>query len=521
MAARAVVSKATREFILPPDPRVSTVVPGVREVQFKGSPHLAVPHKHDAVRFCRNLGYLVPAPISIYYDWNGSTPFKTQMITAALLTMQSRAYVLSEMGTGKTRATLFAVDYLLREGDIKNCLVVAPLSTLSQVWDREIYQYFNHLSVGVLHGDRKRRESVLAQEHQVYVINHDGPKISTLLPLLVAKQFSCVVLDELAVFRNREADRWKAMFKIVNPVPYAWGLTGSPMPNEPLDAWAQIKMLTPHRAPPSARTFKSQTMRPVTTFKWVAKPEANDIVFSAMQPGVRYKRDDCVELPPVSYIARKAPMTAEQDAAYKKIIKTCTAMFAEGEVTAANEGVLFSKLLQIAGGWVYTKDKKVVALNNRDRIDELLQVIDEADGKVIVFAEFKHAAHALQKICAVAGIDSALVTGDVTKTVRDQIFTAFQLEASPRVLIAHPKCMSHGLTLTAANHVVWYTPTTSLETYEQANARITRPGQAKKQLIIHLSGSPIERKMYKRLQEKKTLQGALLEMFETGEADGD
>ena len=519
MATRAVVAKSTREFVIPLDPRVSAVVPGTREVQYKGATMLAVPHKHDAVRFCRNLEYLVPAPISIYYDWNGDTPFKTQKITAALLTMQPRAYVLSEMGTGKTRATLFAIDYLLHEGDIKNALVVAPLSTLSQVWDREIYQYFNHLSVGVLYGDRKKREAVLKEDFDIYVINHDGPKISTLLPLLAAKQFSCVVLDELAVFRNKETDRWKAMNRIVAPAPYAWGLTGSPMPNEPLDAWAQIKMLTPHRAPPSARTFKSQTMRPVTTFKWVAKPDANDIVFAAMQPGVRYKRDDCVELPPVSYLARKVGMSPEQESVYKKIIKTCTAMFAEGEVTAANEGVLFSKLLQIAGGWVYTKDKRVVGLDNRSRVDELLQVIDEADGKVIVFAEFKHAAHALQKICAMAGIDSALVTGDTTKTVRDHVFSSFQNTDSPRVLVAHPKVMAHGLTLTAANHIVWYTPTTSLETYEQANARITRPGQTKKQLVIHLSGSPVERKMYRRLQEKRSLQGALLEMFETGEVE--
>lgn len=518
---RAVVSKKSREFLLPLDPRIEAVVPGTRHVDYKGAKMLAIPHKHDAVRFCRNLDYLVPAPISIHYDWNGSTPFKTQMITAALLTMQPRAYVLSEMGTGKTRATLFAIDYLLKEQDILNALVVAPLSTLSQVWDREIYQYFNHLSVGVLHGDRDKREKVLAEDHQIYVINHDGIKIKTLLPLLKAKQFSCVVIDELAVFRNREADRWKALFQIVNPAPYAWGLTGSPTPNEPLDAWAQIKMLTPHRAPASARTFKSQTMRPVTTFKWVAKPEANDIVFSAMQPGVRYKRDDCVELPPISYIGKKIDQSAEQDAAYKKIMKTCTLMFQEGEVTAANEGVLFSKLLQIAGGWVYTKDKAVVGLNNRPRVEALLEVIDQADGKVIVFVEFIHAAHALQKILAMAGVDSALVTGSVSKTARDGIFSDFQRLASPKVLVAHPKCMSHGLTLTSANIICWYTPTTSLETYEQANARISRPGQTKKQLIIHLSGTPVERKMYRRLQEKKTLQGALLELFETGEGDDD
>lgn len=81
------------------------------------------------------------------------------------------------------------------------------------------------------------------------------------------------------------------------------------------------------------------------------------------------------------------------------------------------------------------------------------------------------------------------------------------------MIVAHPKCMAHGLTLTAANTIIWFTPTASLETYEQACARITRPGQTRKTLIIHLTGSPIETKIYRRLREKASLQGALLDMF--------
>lgn len=512
MVARAAVLKDTKEIALPFDERLANLVTEHRVTEKKTGRYLVLPHRHDVTRLCRNLGYLVPAPINCYYDWNGDTPFKTQKTTAALLTMNRRAYVLSEMGTGKTRASLFAIDFLLRECVIDCALIVAPLSTLSQVWDREIFEYFSHLSVGILHGTQDKRMQVLSEQHDIYVINHDGPK-TAIFPRLLAKKFGAIVIDELAIFRNIN-DRWRAMYKIVKDAPYVWGMTGSPTPTEPLDAWAQCKMLTPARVPQYARDFQMKTMRQITPFKWVAKPEALDVVYAAMQPGVRFKRDDCVELPPVSYVARKITMSAEQDKVYKRLVKMLTHTFAEGEVTAANEGVLFSKLLQIAGGWVYTKDRVVVPLDNRARIDDLLEVIDQAAGKIIVFVEFIHAAQALQKIIAMAGVDSALVTGSVPPTIRNHIFSAFQLEESPRVLVAHPKCMAHGLTLTAANTIVWYTPTTSLETYEQANARITRPGQTRKQLIVHLSGTPIETKMYRRLQEKKTLQGALLEMFE-------
>jgi SNF2 family DNA or RNA helicase len=233
-----------------------------------------------------------------------------------------------------------------------------------------------------------------------------------------------------------------------------------------------------------------------------------------MQPAVRYKRDDCIELPPISYQTRECEMTKTQSEVYKRLLRILAIMFDKGEVTAANEGVLFSKLLQIASGWVYTKEKNVVSLDNRPRIEQLTEVLDEAAGKVIVFAEFTHTATAVQSILANKKYDTVLVTGGTSKGVRDTIFGDFQTAVSPRVIVAHPKCMAHGLTLTEANVICWFTPTTSLETYEQANARISRPGQIRKQLIIHLTGSPIETKLYRRLQERKSLQGALLEMFE-------
>lgn len=260
-------------------------------------------------------------------------------------------------------------------------------------------------------------------------------------------------------------------------------------------------------------------MRQVSQFRWVARDEANDIVFDAMQPAVRFKRDDCVELPPVVSLDRKVALSPQQKLVYETMMKKLRVSFAAGEVTAANEGVLFSKLLQISAGWVYTKDRRVVALPNNDRLDQLLEIIDEADGKVIVFNEFIHAAHALYELLRDHKVSCSLVTGETPAKDRSHIFNTFQNRSLPRVLVAHPRCMAHGLTLTAANVIVWFTPTTSLETYEQACARITRPGQTKKQLLIHLTGTPIETKLYRRLQQKKSLQGSLLEMFEHQETD--
>jgi len=509
---RALINSSTKEFYIPEHEQLRAFVPEARDVIVKGEQLMAVPHTTDVTRLARNLGFVVPAPIIAQYNWpTNPVPFKTQKISAALLTMNTRAYVLSEMGTGKTRAALFACDHMFQNNEIQSVLVVAPLSTLSQVWDREIFEYFPHLSVGVLHGTKKKREKILAEKHHIYVINHDGPAV--ILKALRAKRFDVVIVDEIGMFRNVKAEKWVNLFDIVNVAPYAWGMTGSPQPTAPTDAWGIAKLLTPTRAPKWKKEFQRKTMRQITQFRWIPLPDANDHVYAMLQPAVRYKRDDCVELPPVSYQTIEVEQHPSVIRVYKQLLDKLKVAFNEGQVTAANEGVLFMKLLQVACGWVYTQDRGVVSLNNAKRVDQVAELYEESAGKVIVFADFTHAAIQLHQRMLKKKINAVLVTGQTSKKHRDEIFGSFQNSTEKSMIVAHPKCMSHGLTLTEANTIIWFTPTTSLETYEQACARITRPGQTRKSLIIHLTGSPIETKIYRRLREKATLQGALLDMF--------
>jgi SNF2 family DNA or RNA helicase len=508
--ARPVISKATQEFVIPPDAALSNLVPS-RDIVFRGANCMAFPHNTDTTRLARNLGYPVPAPVLSQYVWpSDPPPFETQKVTAALLTMNSRAYVLSEMGTGKTRAALYACDHMFRNKEIKKVLVVAPLSTLTQVWDAEIFRYFNHLTTKILHGTKTKRLKALKEHAQIYIINHDG--LSVIRQALIDEQFDVVIIDELAAFRNKSTTKWKNMRAVCHASHYVWGLTGSPTPNEPPDAWGLAMLLTPARAPKAKREFVRKTMTQITQFKWIAKPDANDHVYDMLQPAVRFRRDDCMELPPTSYKTIKIPMSKQLKDTYENMIKKLRLAFQEGQVTAANEGVLFSKLLQISSGWVYTQSKGVVALDNKARIQELLDIYEQSQGKVICFTNFTHSTVELYDRVR-KKVPCAIVHGGVSKKSRDDIFGKFQNRPEKFMIIAHPQCMAHGLTLTAANTIVWFTPTTSLEIYEQANARITRPGQDKKSLIVHLTATPIESKVYSRLRQKGKVQGALLDMF--------
>lgn len=508
--ARPVISKKTKEFVITPDMALANLVPS-REVLFRGAVHAAFPHTTETTRLARNLGHEIPAPILSQYSWPTTPPpFETQKTTAALLTMNARAYVLSEMGTGKTRAALYACDHMFLNNEIKNVLVVAPLSTLTQVWDREIYQYFPHLTTKVLHGTKAKRLKALKEHAHVYIINHDG--LGVITKELMAMKFDVIIIDEVAAFRNKSTTKWKNMKAVLTDVKYAWGMTGSPTPNEPPDAWGLAQLLTPNRAPKAKREFVRRTMNQITQFKWIAKADANDHVYDMLQPAVRFRRDDCMELPETSYKTIKIPPSKQLRDTYDNMIKKLRLAFQEGQVTAANEGVLFSKLLQISSGWVYTQNKGVVALDNNARIQELLDIYEQSSGKVICFTNFKHSTVELYERVR-KKVPCAVVHGGVAKKFRDNIFGSFQNGNDKSMIIAHPQCMAHGLTLTSANTIVWFTPTTSLEIYEQANARITRPGQTKKSLIAHLTGTPIESKIYTRLRQKASVQGALLDMF--------
>jgi SNF2 family DNA or RNA helicase len=256
------------------------------------------------------------------------------------------------------------------------------------------------------------------------------------------------------------------------------------------------------------------TMNKITTFKWMPKREANDIIHAQMQPAVRFQRNDVMELPETSYVHRRVEATPEGAKAYKLLYDNMRMVMADGSsITAVHEGVLRTKLLQVACGYIYTDSQTVYELPQGPRHHALLEAIEETDHKVIVFVPFLHAIAGVAAYLTKHKHPPAVVHGGTSKGARDRLFTAFQNQPEPRLIVAHPGCMAHGLTLTKANTIIWYAPSPSYEIYEQANARIVRPGQRERTYIVHLAGTAVERETYKRQQTKGKMQGMLLDMF--------
>jgi SNF2 family DNA or RNA helicase len=499
--------------------RVTTVIPTAKLVEHKGSTLVAIPHRPDETRVLRNLGFEVPEPMPIHYDWpkvsGKHSPFSAQLDTASFLSMNSRAFCLNGMGTGKTNSALWAYDYLRRTKTVNKVLVVCPLSTMERTWADSAFQTFPHLDCVVLHGTRERRNKLLAQDVDIYVINIDG--LSTIKDALAKRpDIDLIVVDELALARNSGTDRWKILNTICNKQAprRVWGMTGSPTPNAPTDAWAQCKLVTPDNPtlPKYFSAFRDRVMRQITPFKWAARQDANEAVYQMMQPAIRFSLDDCVDLPEQTFITRDVALTPEQNKAYKDMLNKLSTEYAGGQILAVNEAVKANKLIQIACGVAYGTDGEHVIIPSKPRMDVLKEVIEESEGKVIVFVPL---TGALESVASELRKDFTVETvhGGTSKTDRDRIFNEFQRGLDPRVLVANASTMSHGLTLTAATTIVWYAPVHSNETYEQACARVRRPGQTRTTVIVHIAGTDVERRVYKRLQDKQSMQGVLLDMM--------
>jgi superfamily II DNA/RNA helicase len=171
------------------------------------------------------------------------------------------------------------------------------------------------------------------------------------------------------------------------------------------------------------------------------------------------------------------------------------------DVSAINAAVKISKLVQISCGSVYTDTGEVIDFDVSPRLAVVQEVIDESANKVLIFVPYSHTIQLLERYLAKNNIFSETISGDVSVNKRTDIVSRFQNGGNTKVLIIQPQAASHGLTLTAADTIIWYAPITSVETYLQANARIDRPGQKHNMTIVHIKGSPVETKLYGMLRD--------------------
>ncbi len=496
---------------------VAQYIPHAKVFNHEGQNLVALPYGVDEAMVLRNMGFHVPAPILQYYNWPGRfQPMDHQKETAAFLTTHKRALCLNAPGTGKSISALWAADFLLDEGIAKKVLIIAPLSTLTVVWGRELKHHLPHRSFVICTGAKEKRLKMLETPGLQYVvINHDG--FTNMQADL--NDFDVVIYDEATALKTPGSQRYKLFAKWMQKhQPWLWLLTGTPISQTPADAWTLARLVDSPTCPKSYTTFKDKVMQKVTTFRWVPRPDALETCKKVLQPSIRFSLDECKDLPDTNFVGRKTTLTKQQEKAFKDMKDKAVTIFAAGEVTAPNTAVMLGKMLQICCGVVYG-DNTTIAIDASERYNTLTGLLDEIGDKVIVFVPLRGVQDWLKEKLTADGYDVATVHGDVSKNERNEIFNAFQHTDSIKVLLAHPKVAAHGLTLTRAKDIIWFAPIYSLEQYEQANARIRRLTTTGKTTVWHIWATSFEAELYRRLRAKKNTLAEFLALVQGVNSD--
>jgi SNF2 family DNA or RNA helicase len=504
-----------RVFLKVRDPEpLLTYLPDVAEpVRYKGHNIVVDPLTLETWKVLRNLGLRVPSPMRFDYDWPGRfTPLQHQIETAEFCLRFKKGFILNDMGTMKTASVLWAIDYMMQQKMVTKTLIVAPLSTVEDVWQDEVFNVCMHRTAVILRGSAERRLELLATGADIYIINYEGLEIIW-RQVRKRKDINLVVVDEAAAYRNGNTVRYETLNNMLRRDMRLLMLTGTPCPNAPTDAWALAKLVDPLKVPVYFTTWKRKVMQQVTTYKWRPQPGSHELVYQVLQPAIRFRKEDCIDLPPVVWEKRAVGLTKEQNAMYRTMKQFLVAEADGREINAVNAADKITKLRQILAGAVrHPETGEYITLDHQPRLDVLRECIEQASAKVLVIVPFKGITYTLQEELA-KDYSVEVVNGDVSQTRRTEIFRRFKREKDPHVLLCHPKVMAHGLTLVQADTLIFYAPIYSNELMQQVTERINRPGQVNSMTMVRMGANALEWGIYAQVEGNRMSQETILELY--------
>lgn len=463
---------------------------------------------NELMRFKKPL----PSPITRDYDWPGLyQPFDHQRVTSEFLSINPKSFCFNEAGTGKTSSALWASDYLMKQGKINKVLIICPLSIMYSAWQADVFNTCMHRTSVVCHGTRDKREKILNNDYDFYIINYDG--VGIVKEQIAKMDFDLIIIDEANAYKSTSTTRWKILKKLLKEHTRLWMMTGTPASQSPLDAFGLARLVAPHRVPKFKNAWRDKVMYQVARFKWLPRPTSKNDVHKVLQPAIRFAKDECLDLPDVMYQTRDVELTPQASKYYKQLKNQMLIETAGESITAVNAAAGLNKLLQISGGAVYTDTKEQVRFDIKPRLNALLEAVEETKEKILVFVPYRHTIQFVSEFLSNNNITNELIHGDVSASDRGHIINKFQSSDEPRVLIIQPQSASHGVTLTRANVVVFWSPVMSVEVYLQCIARMDRVGQKNKMTVVHLQGSDVEKRMYAMLRGKVDAHTKLVDLY--------
>ena len=283
-----IVNNKAIELRLKDPNRVTTVVAKSKELPDN---NVLVNWGVEEVLSLREIGINAPSPIEGQYKWTGQhKPYEHQKTTSAFLTNHKRGFCFNEQGTGKTASAIWASDFLMKKGLVNRVLVICPLSIMDSAWRNDLFTFAMHRTVSTAYGSVAKRKTIIAQGADYVIINYDG--VALVADEIKKGGFDCIIVDEATHYKNPQTKRWKTLRKIINDDTWLWLMTGTPAAQSPLDAYGLAKLVNPNGVPRFFGSFRDMVMYKVTQFKWEAKAGATDTVYKALQPAIRFTKDE-------------------------------------------------------------------------------------------------------------------------------------------------------------------------------------------------------------------------------------
>lgn len=454
------------------------------------------------------------------YDFPGPwEPMDNQILRFNFLLDNRYALDLSEMGTGKTATATWAADYLMRETGC-SVLILAPLTILDTVWRKTLDSVLGNSPIRrfiLTKSNSHRARTIRENSNSFFVTNPESLLSREFRDAVFESGISVLILDEVTAFKHPNVKRSRYL-RLVAANKVVWGLTATPMPNSIMNAFGVAKAVRQDYLESMTR-FRGRTHNKIGQWNWIPREDALDEANKILRPSIRIPREACYSIPAETTETRIVALSDDCKRLYRQLRKHAFATLTSGvDITIAHEAALRNKLMQVAGGAVYTPEG-TETLDPGGRKTELVDILQQTDEKLVVYVPFRSQLKLVEGICKEEGYSVVAVHGDTPIKDRSRFIELFQTTRHPRIIVADPRCMSHGVELFAASIIVWWLPIDSAEYYEQAKGRLTRRGQTKHVLNIQLCGTKLEKAAYDRLEKRQSLQGLLLDALQRGEDD--
>ncbi len=438
-----------------------------------------------------------------------------------------------EMGTGKSKVLIDELAILHLQKKINFALIIAPKGVYSNWVRKEIPE---HMSTDISHrtiqyfssANKSQLEHMRSVGQQfdgltLFVMNVEsfstvkGQKTGQYLQRMFGK-YGLIAIDESTTIKNHKAKRTKALLKISKNFAYRRILTGSPITKSPVDIFSQSEFLRPgllgfesfygfqNKYAIMETGYNGYHNREYSTI--VGFRNLDDLSNRLLKWSYRALKKDCLDLPDKLYTSRNVPLTPEQKRMYKSIEEEAYYMFESGDLTTAPAIITqMLRLQQVLSGHLRTEQGELQTFPTY-RIDALQEILNEHDGKAIIFSRFRYDIENIVKNLPNAGA----YYGATTDEERQLLIDEFQNpDGNIQYFVGNPQTAGYGLTLTQANLIIYYANDFNLETRMQSEDRAHRIGQTKNVTYVDLiTPNTIDQKIVEALRDKIELGAKVL-----------